>query len=323
MVEHCEQFGEYKFKMYVPMELEDGAERQFWVWTHACPAAGAEKTCCKRKNKNSRTAWDKVKAKLWSYQSAEKVKEAVADHLINSAHHYMDPEQAKDLVEEYCLSNVDCLQLQNETAEQRQTFRMWKDAHDDKGKAGGDGNQKHRFDNVASATSAVVGLEDTMTPVMRDVVSTVSGVAGSGTRDSAGGQTFDDDIIEDTLEIVQNLFGDDVVGPLHDNKGRNVGLQVVKKEKKRPLGASDSAKSVKRATTTVTMDLDQLKSQAHVLARSKSLISATATEAHALSFTAASMASLLETQANLLTDCQRDIVRAIGGTVPAKGLEDK
>ena len=126
-------------------------------------------------------------------------------------------------------------------------------------------------------------------------------------------QTFDDDIIEDTLEIVQNLFGDDVVPPLHDKKGRDVGLAVVKKEKKRPLGASDSAKSVKRATTTVTMDLDQLKSQAHVLARSKSLIAATAAEAHALSFTAGSMASLLETQANLLTDCQKDIVRAIGG----------
>ena len=155
-----------------------------------------------------------------------------------------------------------------------------------------------------------------MSTVMRDVVSTVSGVAGSGTRDSAGGQTFDDDIIEDTLEIVQNLFGDEVVPPLHGKKGRDVGLAVVKKEnKKRCLGASDGAKSMKRATTTVTMDLDQLKSQAHVLARSKSLIAATAAEAHALSFTAGSMAQLLETQANLLTDCQKDIVRAIGGTV--------
>ncbi len=131
-VEHCEHFGEYMFKMHVPMELDDGVERQFWVWTHACPVEGSEKTCCKRNKKNCKTAWDKVKTKLWSYQSAEKVKEVVAEHLINSARHYMEPEQARGLVEEYCLSNVDCLQLQNETAEQRQTFRMWKDAHDDK-----------------------------------------------------------------------------------------------------------------------------------------------------------------------------------------------
>ena len=113
---------------------------------------------------------------------------------------------------------------------------------------------------------------------------------------------------------------------LTDAAGRSVDLALAPKrlagKRPHPLENAtwtewpvENQQVAKRAKATVTIDLDQLKMLTQVLARAKSVRKTIAEEANGPAVTPQAMGDHLERQMNLMTDCQRDLVRAIGGQI--------
>ena len=108
--------ADYANKQYIPAHVDDHSPRMHWKWEGRCPA---ENDCRQKTSK-------KLKAKLWSYESGDAVRDMVHHHLTHSSHDELSSEDADDCIDAF-LAQEDAMFTYEETFDHREACRKWTD----------------------------------------------------------------------------------------------------------------------------------------------------------------------------------------------------
>ncbi len=138
--------ADYANKQYIPADVDDHSTRPYWKWEGRCPAEND----CRQKSVH------KLKAKLWSYESPEAVRDLVHHHLTHSSRHELSSQDADDCIDTF-LAQEDAIFRYEETFEHREACRKWTDS------------MKHVKDKLSAAEDNAAVVE-----TLRSTLRTVS-----------------------------------------------------------------------------------------------------------------------------------------------------
>ncbi len=275
---------DYANKQYVPAHLDDHSTRPYWKWEGRCPAEHD----CRQKT------FKRLKAKLWSYDSGDAVRDMVHHHLTHSSHHELSREDADDcigtfLAQEYAIFTYE------ETFDHREACRKWTD------------EMKHVKEKLhaAEGNAAVAKtLRSTLRTVNKKTPVTSMMHEALGALCRASGDTDGDDLLETVA-----MFAD--------------AGDVVKQKTRSKRQSADDAAMVKRKKVKVTLDSDELKTIGGVLVRAKADAIPMKTEGVTMRDLAAVLAATFERLEILIQQCQTDLTKIITVAVDAATARER
>lgn len=208
-------------------------------------------------------AWPKLKKELWAYgeDGADEIRKKVKHHLLVSTYHELSKQDAQTCMEQFEASEGPIVQYE-ETMEERDTFRTWKDGMVEKL------NQRQSSDgkdiaSVLRSSARFASRKKPVTPMFRDAIDSLHHVV----PDSDG------------YELLESVAAMADAGELCQTA--EARLQTRKRQ------IEEVAAVEKRRKINVTLDSDDLKSVGHVLVRAKSDATAMKIEAQNMIATAA------------------------------------
>ncbi len=271
--------ADYANKQYIPADVDDHSTRPYWKWEGRCPAEND----CRQKSVH------KLKAKLWSYESPEAVRDLVHHHLTHSSHHELSREDAHEWIGTF-LEQEDAIFSYEETFDHREACRMWTD------------EMNHVNEKLHAAEDNAAFVK-----TLRSTLRTVS-----------HGKTVVTSMLHEALAVIIDAScgtdGDDLLETVA--MFADAG-DVVKTKTKKKRQSADEAAIVKRKKMKATLVSDDLKSIGHVLVRAKSDMIHMKMEAENMRDQAAVLSMNFERHEMLIQQCQSDLAKIITLAVAA------